>query len=125
MAADGSPALAHARANLEGFAHFGPAYWPCAGFFTLATIDADGDSDGGGAEACRSCVIKVATDATYVMECGTFGFDQVRRFNLQDGMRTTAVEVAGPAAGYELYGSSDGPPPDTRCADCGQRLVES
>jgi hypothetical protein len=42
-------------------------------YFTLASLDAEGEADGGSAEVCRSCVIKVATDAQYVMENGPFG----------------------------------------------------
>jgi hypothetical protein len=125
MAADVSLALTQARASLQGFARFGPSFWPCARYFVLATIDAEGDTDGGNAEVCRSCVIKVAVDALYVLDRGAFAYEQVIRFNVQDGQRTTALEACGPAPLYEIWGVTDEPPPDTRCADCGHRLVES
>lgn len=102
MSQDIPPALAPAWCSLDGFARHGPAYWPCARFFTLVSLDADGDTDGGSAEVCRACVIKVAVDAMYVLDNGTFGYEQVTKFNRQDGRDTTAVETCGPAPAYDL-----------------------
>jgi hypothetical protein len=116
--------IARVTANLEGYANTGPSYWPGAHYFTLVSLQENGDTDGGGADVCRDCVIKVACDALYVVERGSFGYEQVTRFNVQDGMRSTAVEVCGPAPLYEVEGSSDEPEWEAWCADCGRRLAE-
>ena len=89
----------------------------------LASLAAEGEADGGSAEVCKSCVTKVATDAMYAIENGTFGYEQVTRFNLQDGRHTTAAEVCGSAGGYDIYGETNQPEPNARCADCGNYPV--
>jgi hypothetical protein len=120
----GRDLIARARANLEGYANVGPSYWPGARCFTLVSLQESGETEGGGADVCRDCVSKVAGDALYVVEQGAFGYEQVTRFNLQDGMRSTAVEACGPASLYEIEGSTDEPERDAWCADCGRRLAE-
>ncbi len=119
------PALEQSHASLQGFAQHGPTWWPCATFFVLAGLDANGEADGGGAEVCRACVTKVAVDALYAVQEGDFGYSQVVQFNRQPGQQKTAVGICGPAAGYDLWGVTD-PPQDSDacCADCGQRLVK-
>lgn len=54
----------------------------------------------------------------------TFGYEQVTKFNRQDGRDTTAVETCGRAPAYDLWGETSDPQPDAHCADCGELLVE-
>lgn len=113
-----------ARTTLEGYAASGPRFWPGARYFTLVSLAPSGETDGGGADVCRDCVSKVAVDVLYVMERGSFGYEQVTRFNVQEGMRTTAVEACGRAALYDIAGVDGQPEWDAWCADCGRRLAE-
>jgi hypothetical protein len=53
MSQDVPPSLEQAHASLQSFAQYGPSYWPCARYFTLASLDAEGETDGGSAEVCR------------------------------------------------------------------------
>jgi hypothetical protein len=121
---NGQDAIAVAMASLEAYASRGPSCWPGAYYFTLVSLQESGETDGGGADVCRDCVSKVAGDALYAMERGGFGYEQVTRFNRQEGVSTTAVEACGPAPLYEIEGSDGEPAEDAWCADCGRRLAE-
>lgn len=113
-----------ARDSLNGYIANGPAYWPCSQYFTLASLDVNGETDGGGADVCRTCVRTVADAALAIMEGARVKFARVPR----RGERYSAVVTCGPAPAYDLTGNGDthadaydGEP--TWCAQCGAEIA--
>lgn len=109
--------------SLEGYVSNGPAYWPCAESFTLASLEPDGQTDGGGATICRNCVREVAGAALDVMQDrARVKFDRIPLV----GERYSAVIICGLATMYDITGNEDtmqaayGEP--DWCAQCGDRI---